>query len=83
MIEQVFQLCDDGRLQRLPLAWPMKLNHEGRSPPVIGVVPNKYSSNHIFMDIHAKSIGDLLGNLATAETRIAPFHFDDSIDKVF
>ena len=39
------------------------------------------AANHVFVDIHAESQRDLLGDARTAPTRIAPLHGYDGVDE--
>jgi len=48
---------------------------------VWSVVSGEDSTNHIFVDLHAESMRDLLGDPHVAEPRIAPLHLDDGRDE--
>src|SRR5207253_7800925 len=39
------------------------------------------STNHVFVDLRAEGMRDLLGDPHIAETRIAPLHLDDGRDE--
>jgi len=46
------------------------------------VVANQNAPDDILIDLDAECACDLLGNLAAAEVRVAPFHLDYRIDQL-
>ena len=40
------------------------------------IVLDEYPPDDILVDLEAECVRDLLGNLAAAHARVAPFHFD-------
>jgi hypothetical protein len=60
---------DDGEPGRTITAW-----HRS-------VVPDKYASDDIFIDLDSESSLNLLGNLAAAKAGISPLHLDNSANE--
>jgi hypothetical protein len=46
------------------------------------VVSGEDTTDHVFVDLYAKGVRDLLGDSHAAETRIAPLHLDNGRDEV-
>jgi hypothetical protein len=44
-------------------------------------VLDEYPTNDILVDLKAKCVRDLLGNLAAAHAGVASFHLDDRVDE--
>jgi len=44
-------------------------------------MPREDAAHDIFVDLDAKSVGNLLGNSRTPESRIAALHFEDRRDE--